>query len=642
MEKDISTLQSQLETRQRELSQANAKANRLEKELDEARLANTDTIQILVSQNAKILQMMEAHQAQSQAACHSDDNQNQMLEEISNALQEVESRVSNPSNLLDAMKSHNENLAATVVARIGQMMPSQPFSASDKEMWAMKIDYIHQACANIWDQIRDDYNAEEIQQRYYDAQWRLGDVEEDRARVQSELDDAMQWNSEKVEENDRLSVEAEHLRGQVEDLQKTVITLQNASQEADQISNEQTEMLEAKLEILQRKRDKEKQKSDQEVQRLKRALQEKETTINVNEEKRKTAEERLDTLRATFQQKEARMESEHHTFKEGLEKAKHSHEESMRKELGDSMEENAELQSRLQEAKAKIRRMSSERQTTDTEFEKLQKFVDEGAKTANDLKVEIQNSQKTQTFLSECLVEWTRDRNKLESLKTWGAKATEKVEEEPETNVIHPSSFKATLAEHLNVSESDRRVTLRSPQEDDPKANPLSVMEERDVRRQFDPPKSIMRITRQTSKRLEATEVTEAAETLHIAPNVGIGQSTGNEEEEPAQNQVTTSAPPRRRAVTIHSSYNRPVEGNASRASDAQKTGKKRSVTQYNQGTGLEGDIPGRAEAKRPKIGGKTSRSVSKHTPQTDNTRMAEVDLETTEKNGQTRMASEM
>lgn len=625
-----------MEARQRESAQESKKTNRLEKELDEARRMNADTTQALASQNEKLLQIMEAQQTQAQAACHSNDKHNHKLEEIAKALQEVKSGVSNPSNLLEEMKSRDDNLMGTVVTKIGQMMPSQPFTVSEKEKLAMEIDFIHRVCDDIWNQIRDDSNAEKAQQRYYDAQWRLGDVAEELARVQSELDGAMQWGSEKMEENNRLGVEAERLRDQVKDLRKTVSTLQNASREADQISNEQAEILEARLEASQREKDNTKQTSNQEMQQLKRALQEQENAVEFAEEKRKTAEERLDALKATFQQREARLNSEYRSLEEGLEEAKRRHEEIVEKKLKESAEAKAELQTSLREARAKIQQMSSDRQTTDAEFQKLERLVGDGTKTARELKAEIQDSQKTQTFLTERLVEWARDRNKLESLKTWEARATENSEEAPMTNVLLPSSFKTAIIEPLNVRDPERRVTLRSPQEDDPKANPLSVMQERDVRRQFDPPKSIMRVTRQTSKRLEATKQTETAETLNILPNAEIGRPTSNDEE-PAQSQFAVPAP-RRRAVTTYSSYNRPVEGNAPRASDTQKSGKKRSVA---QDTGLDGAVSRRDAVKRPKIWGKTSRSVSQHTPQTNDTRMAEVDSETTE-NGQTGAVSDV
>lgn len=592
----------------------------MEKELDESNHMNAGTIQTLVSQNTKLLQMMEAHQTQTQAACHSNDNQNQKLEEIAKALHEVETGVSNPSNLLEKMKSRDEDLIAIVVANIGQMMSSQPFTASDKEKWAGEIDSIHQACNNIWNQIRDDNNAEETQKRYYDAQWRLGDVAEELARVNSELEGAMQWGSKQVEENNRLSLEVENLRGQVENLQKTVSSLQNASQEANQVSNEQAEMLEARLDSLQRKKDNGKQVSDQEVQRLKKALQEKDKNVKLAEEKRNIAEEQLDALRATFQQKEARLKSEHRAFEE---------------ELEESAEAKAELQSSLVEARTKIQRMSSDRQTTDVELEKLQKLVGNGSKTTSELKSDIQNSQKTQMFLAECLAEWTRDRNKLERLKTWKSEATEEAEEEPEANAFRPCSFQPAKTEPLKVRETERRVTLRSPQEDDPKGNPLSVMEERDARRQFDPPKSIMRVTRQTSKRLEAAKQTETAETLHFPPNVNTGRPADNDEE-PAQNQAGTSALSSRRVVTTYSSYNRPVEGNSHTTSE-----QKHSVAQYNQDTELEEAVSHKGEAKRPNIVGKTSRSVPKHIPQAAGMRMDEVDSETTEEIHQIRMASD-
>lgn len=535
----IEALKSELAERQRELAQEKATSERARVELENNREANTQALQDLSSQNAKILDAINLHQDTKEESLAAIEERDKKLDLLCQSVSDLQQSVNNPSaSLSEDIASISEELTNFMATHFQDISTKVSDIDDAQKKHGPKIDEISNACRAIDERMQSEDGALYWQEKCQESDRSLRVVQEDCRKVQKQAETALSNIQTLSNQKERLVSEVSSLKDEIELLQGKLRSAEDATAMKDGRTQQSLNAKDAKIVELQSKLEHDKL----EMERLQHTLQAR------NDEK-------------------VTMTSAHRNEMDLLQK-QHSNAEN---KLKASETTRNKLEEELKEAKDQIEQLPQ-----DADIAKLTALLEDDVRMMTELvqgqasysaKLDDSAAQfyagearlavlaRLHDDLSRAFSETNMTRDQLNTVISTHSELMRKINSRSITSA--PADSSAVVLPPASSSEEltrTRRVIVRSPIEE-PIPTAPTVEEERNNRRSAAPGKSNLRATTRTvSQRLQTLEEGHRA-TLN-----------GSDAQEQSLVETQPVEVGKKSAFFSHSSFNRPVRGDSQRS----------------------------------------------------------------------------
>ncbi|KAK9793160.1 hypothetical protein AB5N19_02909 [Seiridium cardinale] len=553
----IALLRAELSERQRELVQEKENSENIRRELNESHQATTQALQSLASQNIQILETVEDQLGIEQDALQASEVRDGKLDSLAQALDELRSRLSNPTDIMDKLVSTHQDTREAVQAATEKLESRVINLGQNDQEYGTKIKEIVNICRALDDRMLSYDGTLHWQQKYQELEIEIQDSEAKYQATQAEVHDAFESRDIVFDENMELRNQVAALEGQLGDLwiemkvgQESQLTETTGLEESLVERDAAIQDLQSRLkesEVIQRNLQQALNTSSKERDRF--------VADNVGktselEEKIRDAEERL----SASDQANARLVQELHETEERNQQLSSGREvQDLTKLLKEDVRRLRDLINKVTNLDKKIGDVDMSAQ-----LEEGKAHLVAFEEMFNRLKNDIADTRHTQD--GSGLI---RAHTEAGAESATGTQPRA----EPEAPALAEQSPTTWVLEGSNRT---RRVTVRSPVEEPVPAAP-TVSEERQNRRIAQPRKPSIRAARMASMEIGPNRSAPAAE-----PLIPAGESEAS---------VSASQPVKdkqRPELSTHSSYNRPVrsDNKRKRIETTEATNKRRKTSQ--------------------------------------------------------------
>jgi hypothetical protein len=553
------SLETQLQQRQRDLEHEREIAEHLQQELREARHTNAEVLNTLKYQNAKILTGIEEQHCLYQNSQMTSYELEQKLESITTTLEDVQSKVQNPEAILQQLGSVQEGIMERFTEEV-QSLSSRTELAKDTER-SQQVEEIKNLCQAIKEQVGNNQEALRWQTNYEEANNKLQAAERQAQCFRAELKEAVESSSEVLNSNNELKQQVATLNKQLQGLREQLRHTEHAE--------------------------------SSEISRLEQLVSDKENSLSGLNVRLEESSEQLRIKGVALEEAESdrqRLTMALHSVNKraGTEEAEKmrlvaSRQDSERR-LADSEKARGKVERDLQKAKVRIQHLSATHSS-----DELPKLMRENINRTEDLirlyitvQQDIdalrQTSNGSMSRAEVCRLQETcqlleRDSSAIQNIISGFSIQEDLVDKPQDSSQPQPNrrdgeppvvdnAIGPTLVP-LEEEQRRHRVTLKSPT-DDSAAAPLTALEERVRRRTMLPLKPSIKASNRFTAELES-KVSEPNRSSAPEPSGFTGTR---------KNLV----------LSVHSSFNRPVTGNAFPADidngEPRRSGLKRSQSQ--------------------------------------------------------------
>ncbi|KAI1434766.1 hypothetical protein GGR50DRAFT_383214 [Xylaria sp. CBS 124048] len=514
LKQETETLRTKLAEREKDLEREKEHIDDLRRELAESHELNRDAIKSLSVNNQELLQRSDERNIQAQSVAQSVNQQGQKIESVLKLLEDNKATMPSNADLAEDLKIlHAEALNSIISALEEYTVSGRELSLKNAEDLKSDISAIRESCANLSSQIQGSNSASDWQQKF--------------GRVQLDYQVLLR-------ETDRLKKKLTEMRDEAriqlekhEALQRELAALRDTAKTADE-SDKRAESLE---------------KARQEIQN---SLTEKEMRIRGLEEMIKGANKALNDQNQLLRDKEGQLYSEREKHAREVISCHKKQEEAIQQtkleESAKFQTEYSDIEKRLQNTEQECNRLQNElevaKQNADTAHkskkegdEKEMQVLQSIARLIEEISKDLQVSEQAKRDLNEKLEVWSNDRAETsllkETVQKLAADQREAIENSKQLGEFldvqkmlndtwqrHGLEFGAQSKQSNSVGreragrveshdeqepvaspDMNRRVTIQSPKISEiyDEIVPISIEDERNIRRQATTPKGIIK-----------------------------------------------------------------------------------------------------------------------------------------------------
>ncbi|KAI2633444.1 hypothetical protein GGS21DRAFT_491170 [Xylaria nigripes] len=542
---EIETLRVRLAEREKEVDREKNHVNDLRSELMESHKLNREAITSLSRQNQELTEKSNERSTQVQNVAQCINQQGQKIQSVLKLLEDSKTTALGNAELVEDLKIlHTESLNSIISALGEHAASGRDLSFKTTEDLKADISAIRESCANLSSQIQGSQNASEWQQKFGRVQLDHQVLLRETDRLKKKLTEMREEAKTQLEKHESLHEELAILR---------------ATTKAIDESDRRAECLE---------------KAKQEIQQ---SLNEKEKRIRELEEKIKVANKTLDDQNCLLRDQERRLHEErekhikevvscHKQQEEAIKQAKN--EESSRiqaeyrdiqKRLEDTEQDCSRLQKELEQAKQSV---DNAHRKENEESEKHVQVLKSAAALIDEFSRDLQASEQVKRDLNAKLEMWSDDHAEITLIE----QAVQKLAVDQQGALENGKQLRELLDVQKKLDDTwqrhklqfeqvtempqdvNRRVTIQSPKIDEAydEIVPISIEDERTIRRNASAPKGIIKTNVKTWERQDE----------HYQKTLTV---TTKQTEGPPKHLVATRDA--KTALVSHTAYNRPVLG---------------------------------------------------------------------------------
>ncbi|KAI8628830.1 hypothetical protein F5Y19DRAFT_485192 [Xylariaceae sp. FL1651] len=566
---EIESLKIELAERESEVDREKEYTSGLCRELAESHKLREEVFKSLKTQYQQLIEKNDQGITQAQAMESYLKQQDQKIESMLEIMEANRASTSDTSQMMESLKVLSE-------FRKHEESDRELSSTSTKSL-KTEISAIRKLCDDLTEQVQSNRQSSEWQEKYHQAQMEC-----------KSLSQEMAWLEEKLV---GMRNEAKAQSEQQQDLQQELFTLR-ANAKATNESERRAENLERAKE------------------ELKQSLNEKAFCIRGLEEKLRLVNEELNAQTRRLHNQEIQIVDEQEKHRQEIKMSYEQREQAIKQAVS---EESARVRTNHQKIEKQLERDRSELQeeltraneaaesalkkNTDEDLRHVQEALTSTKTLMDKLTGDLKISEQSQTDLQARLEAWSNDHIKIAQLQQVVQKFAkdqqevigngEQLEEllEMQKNLDNTWQWHKSEVDLLvqaiegkgspscgsndqiksgschghglsdvitMLRDEDRRVTIHSPANDGESMAPVSVEEERFIRRQAVAPRGIMKQVQAVAK----TEGGQLEEQDYKPPQLANIMQAGTRSNRRAANCTPKSAPVSR------SAYNRPVLGN--------------------------------------------------------------------------------
>lgn len=535
----IEALKSELAERQRELAQERATSERARVELENNREANTQALQDLSSQNAKILDAINLHQDTKEESLAAIEERDKKLDLLCQSVSDLQQSVNNPpASLSEDIASISEELTNFMATHFQDISTKVSDIDDAQKKHGPKIDKISNACRAIDERMQSEDGALYWQEKCQESDRSLRVVQEDCREVQKQAETALSNNQTLSNQKERLVSEVPSLKDEIESLQGKLRAAEDATAMKDGRTQQSLSAKDAKIVELQSKLEHDKL----EMERLQHTLQARnDEKVTMTSAHRNEMDE-LQKQRSNVENKLKASETTRNKLEEELKEAKDQIEQLPQDadiaKLTALLEDDVRLMTELVQGQASY---SAKLDDSAAQFYAGEARLAVLARLHDDLSRAFSETNMTRDQLSAAISTHGELIRKINSRSITSAPADSSAIDLPP----------ASSSEELTRT---RRVIVRSPIEE-PVPTAPTIEEERNNRRSAAPGKSNLRATTRTaSQRLQT----------HGEYHRAALNGSNTQEQSLAETQPVERG--KKSAFFSHSSFNRPVRGDSQRS----------------------------------------------------------------------------
>ncbi|KAI0155199.1 hypothetical protein GGR57DRAFT_91908 [Xylariaceae sp. FL1272] len=578
----IESLQVELSEREREVSSEKDHAVHLREELSESRRMTEEALKSLGEQQQHLIKLGLQARSDTQDVKERVEKQDQSIMTIMRSVEENREVAENSSQLIDELRKQQNNALETVLSEFREhVASSSELSSNITESFKADVSTISDLCSNLKKLFQSESGwKEKCEQASRDCRSLSDHLREQEDELREARSAAEQHYIQCRELSDELQAVTEgcvpisEFNGQMNALQLDNQRLQQALDEQTQSGFHADERLRATNEELLKYRNQAQTQNEQiqvdrdnHRQQLEQYSNERERAIKqaISDEA-----ERCQAERERIEQRLRESEDNRNRLEEQLSQVNQAAKNPPR---NGNNEENEAMQQALDNTIALTHRLLNDMQGTQKASDDLKAMFE---KWSNDqielglLRVEVQKlavdkaavvesrAQLDERMIAQRRLEDTaqKQRSEVESLKK---AVKERVRAGSSKHFEHQVGDADSLVFDASTEEV-RRVSIKSPANEDGIDMPLSIDEERDMRRFGTVPKSIMK------QGSDATPLLEQA----------LGEMASHAQAQTALNDIVVPAKRKRKTIKrsksshfSRSAYNRPVLGTASNDVDS-------------------------------------------------------------------------
>lgn len=539
MNHEIEALKSELTERQRELAQERATSERARVELENNREANTQALQNLSSQNAKILDAINLHQDSKEESLNATEERDKKLDLLCQSVNDLQQSVNNPSaSLSKDIASISRELTNFMATQFQDISSKVSDIDGAQKKHGPKIDEISNACRAIDERMQSEDGVSYWQEKCQESDQTLRVVQEDWRKVQNQVETALSRNQALLDRNAILASEVSSLKDEIGSLQGKLRAAEDTTTTKDGRNQQLLSAKDAKIVELQSKLEHDKL----EMERLQHTLQaHNDEKVTMTGAHRNEMVE-LQRQRSNAENKLKASETTRNKLEEELKEAKDQIEQLPQDadiaKLTALLEDDVRMMTELVQGQASY---SAKLDDSAKKFYAGEARLAVLARLHDDLSRDFSETNMTKDQLNAVISIHSELIRKINSRSTTSAPADSSA-------IVLPSTLSS---EELTRT---RRVIVRSPIEE-PVPTAPTIEEERNNRRSAAPGKSNLRATTRTASQRLQTH----GEGHRAALNGSNAQDQSLVEIQPVERD-------KRSAFFSHSSFNRPVRSGSQRS----------------------------------------------------------------------------
>ncbi|KAI1380526.1 hypothetical protein F4677DRAFT_463223 [Hypoxylon crocopeplum] len=621
LSKTIGNLENRLREREKDLEHEREHADDLTKQLTETHELNEQSLQSLAAQNQELLEKMKQSYKQAENTEICIQKQDEKIDTILKALEETRLKTLDPVALMENIEDAHNNAIATIVAEVQGSAESSGNSLNEGQaILNENIGDIRVVCEGLYERMASADDVSRWQQSAHESSMT---VQNQVHQIQGLQDELHQLHIQTTEQSEQ----QRELKRQLSGLEVAASNEQAANEKINnlEVQVRNFQMMLTEKDTVATSSNEELKMVQEELKAQARTLQDKEKQIENERQKHK-----LD-LESIIQQREQAILHAVTKVTEELSEQRRDTQERLRQ----ANEAGAQLQQELAKA-----RQASEVQIQANIDEDLHQIRGEMAVAINSitkLTADLAQSEPERDALQGNLLEWSRDRIEIDQMQqilgrlarsqpntiqmnnqlkelleiqkklsgtleyheaqlasTEASLITDQSLQDGETATTSGDGYAFVENQRDEVARSTeelrnsmRRVVVKSPVTEDGHVSPMSVDQEKSVRRRSVPRRGIMKVaTPSTYREIDADRSTLDADAQPpVAP------------QPPAKRKIANRGS--KTTLTTHSMYNRPVAGSVAGTSKGQVDTSQASSHGYRSDAAVDGVTPDQGKLEK-------------------------------------------